>query len=294
MHQRLLPAADALDDANYAFLKYEYARQELRSEGAEVVAGAVAAMLVAVLVWAQGFILRRMRRLFNPALAAATVVAVLFGVYLVTRIAVAREDLRVAKEDAFESIHALWKARALAYDANGDETRYLLGGPRAASFEQAYKDKVQKLASTAQPDDALYSSLSVAKKVPGGYKGLFATEMRNITFPGEREAGVKMIRAFAAYDKIDGAIRAFERTGKHGEAVQLCIGLGALESNAAFDRFDQALHEVVTINHKAFDATVDSGMSALAQAAKILPIASLLIGFLALFGIRPRLREYAA
>src|SRR5262249_24478126 len=65
MHQRLLPAADALDDANYSFLKYEYARQELRSEGAEVVAGAVAALLVAVLVWAQIFLVRRMRRLFN-------------------------------------------------------------------------------------------------------------------------------------------------------------------------------------------------------------------------------------
>src|SRR5262249_46797530 len=114
MHQRMLPAADALDDANYAYLKYEYGRQELRSEGAEVVAGAVAAILVGVLVWAQVFILRRMRRLFNPALAAATAVTVIFGVYLVTRIAVAREDLRIAKQDAFESIHALWQVRALA------------------------------------------------------------------------------------------------------------------------------------------------------------------------------------
>ena len=52
--------------------------------------------------------------------------------------------------------------------------------------------------------------------------------------------------------------------------------------------------KVIAINHKEFDATVESGMSALALAARILPIASLLIGFLALLGIRPRLREYAA
>ena len=76
--------------------------------------------------------------------------------------------------------------------------------------------------------------------------------------------------------------------------MQKCIGLGADKSNAAFDRFDKALQEVVAINHKEFDATIDSGMSALALAAEILPVASLLIGFLALFGIRPRLREYAA
>jgi hypothetical protein len=290
MHQRLLPAADVLDDANYAYLKDEYARQEIRSGGAEIVAGAVAAMLVGVLVWAQVFVVRHMRRLFNPALAAATVVTALFGAYLVTRIAVAREDLRIAKQDAFESIHALWKARALAYDANGDETRYLLGGPRAAAFEQAYKDKVQKLATVAQPDDAFFN----AKKVPDRYKGLFADEMRNITFTGEREAAVKMIRAFAAYDKIDGTVRTLERTGKHADAVQLAIGLGALESNATFDRFDKALRETIDINVKQFDATVESGMAALGLAAKILPLASLLIGFLALFGIRPRIREYAA
>jgi hypothetical protein len=35
-------------------------------------------------------------------------------------------------------------------------------------------------------------------------------------------------------------------------------------------------------------------MSTLALAREILPVASLLIAFLALFGIRPRLREYAA
>jgi hypothetical protein len=294
MHQRLLPAADALDDANYTYLKDHYALQELRSAGAEVVAGAAAAALVAVLVWAQVFLMRRMRRLFNPALAVATVVAALFGVYLATRIAVARDDLRVAKEDAFESIHALWKARAVAYDANGDETRYLFGGPRAAAFEQAYKDKVNKLATVPQPDDAMLSSMTANKKVPDRYQGLFANEMRNITFRGEREAALKMIRAFAAYDKIDANIRLLERAGKHAEAVQLGIGLGALESNAAFDRFDKALREVVAINQKEFDATVESGLSALAMAAIVLPVASLLIAFLALFGIRPRLREYAA
>jgi hypothetical protein len=291
MHKTLLPAAAALDDTNYGALKREYEKQQGGSEAADVVAGLVAGALVLVLVWCQWFLLRKTRRIVNPALLAATVVAVLLGVYLVERISVAREDLRVAKEDAFESIHALWQARTLAYDANGDETRYLLAGAgRATLFEQAYKDKVQKLASIPQPDAGLLS----AKKLPATYKGYFADELRNITFAGEREAAVKMVRAFASYDSVDGQIRALERSGKHADAVQLAIGSGANESNAAFGRFDEALKEVVAINHKEFDETVDAGMSTLSVARDVLPVASLIIVFLALFGIRPRLREYAA
>lgn len=290
MHGKMLPAAAALDTANFSFLKYEYEKQMWRSEAADIVAGLVAAALVALLVWAQLFLLRRTRRIINVPLFGATLVAALFGVYLVQRINVAREDLRVAKQDAFDSIHALWQARAIAYDANGDESRYLLAGTRAAQFEQAYKDKVAKLASVPQPDETLVTS----RKPPASYKGFFADELRNITFAGEREAAQKMVRAFAAYDKIDGQIRALERSGKHAEAVQKAIGLGADESNAAFDRFDQALQAVVAINHKEFDATIDSGMSVLSTAGKILPVVTLLVAFLALFGIRPRLREYAA
>ena len=40
-------------------------------------------------------------------------------------------DLKQIIEDAFDSIHSLWQAAAIAYDANGDESRFLLGGPRA-------------------------------------------------------------------------------------------------------------------------------------------------------------------
>jgi hypothetical protein len=290
MHQRILPAASELDKANYGWLQYEYDRQQLRSEGAEVLAGILVAALVGLLAWAQYFLFRKTRRIVNPPLLVATLVTGLFGAYLVGTIATARDDLKVAKVDAFESIHAMWQARSVAYDANGDETRYLLGGGRAASFEQAYKDKVAKLTTKPQPTGSTFTF----KDVPKDYKGFFGDEMRNITFDGERDAAVKMINAFAAYDKIDGRIRAFERASKHAEAVELCIGARDDQSNAAFDRFDKALQEVVRINRKEFDATVDAGQHVLVVTGTMLPIVSLVVAFLALFGIRVRLREYAA
>jgi hypothetical protein len=290
MHNRILPAASELDKANYDHLKSEYLKQDTRSQGAEITVGLVALALALALAWAQLFLFRRTRRIVNVPLLAATLVTLGFGGYLVFTIATARDDLRVAKQDAFESIHALWQARSIAYDANGDESRYLLGGAHAASFEQAYKDKVKKLATVPQPDGAMFAF----KDPPKNYQGYFADEMRNITFAGEREAAIAMISAFAAYEKIDQKLRALERAGKHLDAVELCIGSRDDESNAAFDRFDKALQKVIAINRKEFDRTVDAGEQALVVAGAALPLACLLIGFLALFGIRPRLREYAA
>ena len=297
VHQEMLPAAAALDKVNFDSLKAEYAKQRRNSEGAEVIAGLIAAGLAFVLIRAQIFLARKMRRMFNLPLLAATVVTVVFGLYLVTRIAAAREDLRVAKEDAFDSIHALWQARAVAYDANGDESRYLFFvGPRSAAFDQAYKDKVKKLTTMPQPESFIMTALAKLRTdaVPSAYKGYFADELRNITFPGEGPAALEVVRAFAAYDKIDTKIRALELGGKHADAVDLCIGAGDGKSNAAFDRFDAALLKVIEINHTQFKDTIDTGEDALSTAAKMLPLASLLIAVLGLLGLRPRLREYAA
>jgi hypothetical protein len=291
MHTKMLPAATALDRANLAHLQSDYEAEKNSSGMAEGLSALLAGVLVFVLLWGQILLVKWTRRIFNPALVAATVVAVAFGVYLISRASMANDELKVAKEDAFDSIHALWQARAVAYDANGDETRWLLfGAARGAEFERGYKDKVQKLTTVPQPPE----SMITGRKPPDTYKGYFGDELRNITFQGEKEAALKMIRAFAAYDKVDGAMRSLEKNNRHAEAVQKGIGMGPDESGSAIEHFDKALQEVVAINHKEFDAAVDRGMSALSLAEKVLPVASLLVAFLALFGIRPRLREYAA
>jgi hypothetical protein len=289
MHQTMLPAAETLDKVNFGELKSEYDHQQLASEGAEVIAGGIAAALVGLLLWAQLFLYRRMRRILNVPLLVATGLATLFGLYLTYTIGDARHDLKVAKEDAFDSIHALWQAAAVAYDANGDESRYLLG-QRTSQFEQAYRTKVARLTTQPEPDDKLFTF----KDIPKQYQGFFADEMRNITFSGERAAAVQMVKAFAVYAKMDDHIRAAEKNARHADAVELCIGSKDDQSNAAFDRFDKALHAVIDINHKEFDTAVRTGQRALVVAGVILPLICLAVAFLALFGIRARLREYSA
>jgi hypothetical protein len=47
-----------------------------------------------------------------------------------TRLSAETAHLKVAKQDAFDSILALTQARAVSYDANADESRYLVDPAR--------------------------------------------------------------------------------------------------------------------------------------------------------------------
>jgi hypothetical protein len=283
MHTKILSAANQLDRANRGYMDDVYAHQKRASEGVEAAAIGVGGALLVALVLTQIYTFRKMRRMVNPPLAVATVLAFGFIIHLVSAFGNARTDLKIAKEDAFASIHALWKARAIAYDANGDESRYLLDRANATQLETSFDARVRDLTTVPRmknPDRA------------GKFQGLFGDELENITFPSERAAAVQMIARFADYYEIDRNMRQLERAGNHAAAVELCIGSLSNESNAAFERFDDALMKVIKINRDEFDDAIARGDAALGRAEWIDPAIVLAIVVLSWLGIRARLREY--
>jgi hypothetical protein len=227
---------------------------------------------------------RRMRRILNVPLVAATALTVAFTLMLVAKFGTAREDLRIAKDDAFASIHLLWQARATAYDANGDESRYLLDADNRRAHQSAFDRRVAIL--TSRPADRGNGTKSPT------FTGLFADELMNVTFPGELEAARDMVSGFAGYYAIDRRIRSLEAGSSHDAAVELAIGNRADESNAAFAKFDEALERVLHINKQYFDERIEEGTAGLRTAVWLDPIFAIAIAALGFFGIRPRLREY--
>jgi hypothetical protein len=293
-HAELLPAAAALDQANLAELQKGYRGQQAVRWGCLVVLVVLAAALLTALVLTQLFLARRMRRTLNPGLAAATVLAA--GFLLVTLSAVwsSGTALRLAKEDAFDSIHALWQARADAYDANGEESRWLLDRSQASAHEKAYREQVARLVKLPEGMTlpALLAEIDKGK-LPRGFEGHFATELNNITFQGERTAAVEALKRFARYVALDDEIRKLERDGKHAAAVALCLGNKPGESNWAFDQFDEALGKTIDINHHEFEAAITRGFRRLAGLEWWAAAVAVGVGVLAYLGLRPRLREYA-
>ena len=147
MDTKLIPAADTLDKANFEELERSYAQQGSASSGALLFILFFGLLTLGVLGALQVFLSRRMRRTFNPMLLGASAIAFIFLGYTTKAFLSASEHLKVAKEDAFTSMHALRQARALVYAANSDESRYLLDPEFAANHERAFFNKINKVAT---------------------------------------------------------------------------------------------------------------------------------------------------
>lgn len=290
----LLPAAEALDQTNREALNRIYNKQKF-TMGMYLFFVAISSIgLLTILVYLQIFLNRRMRRLLNPMLLLATAIAIFFIGSTFRTLFSASTQLKIAKEDAFESIHALWQVRALAYSANGDESRYLLDASMANKHEQAFATKVAKLAEI--PDVETFKRVVNTLTSGGtnvGFKGLFADALNNITFKGERKAAIATLAAFGTYLEIDQQIRQLKQSGNHDAAVALCIGNSQGQSNWAFDRFDSALDKTIVINQQAFDRAVTLGFKDTEGFEITAPIALSAIALLTLFGLLPRTKEYS-
>jgi len=294
MDATLLPAADALDQANQQVLEETYRSQSSRSFAARAFVLFAGVLSLLALAAVQLFLSDRMHRTVNPALLVATLLASILTVYAWQAMQRERSQLKIAKEDAFTSIHALWRARAVAYQANGDESRYLLDTGHAKEYEDAFLQKAHSLATlpTDRSREQVVAALQRGAHV-NDFSGYLADELNNITFAGEREAAIQSLTAWEAYLDVDAKIRQLQRQGQTRQAIELCLGNATGQSNWAFDQFDRAVLATLDINQKAFDASVDKGLSAVSALEVEALVVAIVIALLCFLGLAPRIREYA-
>ncbi|MEV0822887.1 hypothetical protein AB0I80_16560 [Nonomuraea rubra] len=243
---------------------------------AVVLAGLVA---LGCLLWLQLFLARRFRRVFGPALLAATVttlVAMLFGANALGQDA---EDLRTAKSAGFDSVLTLARARAISTSMQGDQSRYLLDKERADTYEHTYLDRSLAVMYTEAGNLSTYHTAVAGHSA--GYLGLLGPEL--VGRQGEEVAGA--YRAFQAADK---SFRDLVASGRTNEAVAERLG----PVTAAFDAYDRALTRLAGTHQQVFERSIRSGEGALDNLWRLLPFAIGAIAVLMVAGVWPRLREY--
>ncbi len=294
LERDILPQAEKLDEVNSKELEKAYGEQDKTNKVITILIILLGSVQIGILATLQVFIARRMRRTFNLPLLGASGISVLFLCYTVSSLFGAASDLKVAKEDAFDSVHALRQARALSYMANADESRYLLDVASSNIHDRAFKVKVGQIISLP-----LNTTLAdVIKLIPrtdgdvkftlGGFSGLYAKQLENVTFPGELTKTIDTLNKLDAYLQVDSQIRQLYRSGKVAEAIALCTG----KSNQLFDLYKDANQELRLINEKVFYSKIEGGNQRLNYFEIIAPIALGSVAILTLFGLRPRLNEY--
>ncbi len=302
--REILPQAEQLDRVNSQELETAYSDRSAYNGAISLFIALIGLVTIGILVLIQIFIYQRMRRILNLPLLGATAIAILFLGYTLNSFVSASTNLKVAKEDAFDSIHSLRQARALSYMANADESRYLLDTENKDKHEQAFNSKILKLVTLPQGQSlAAVIMLAAAhdnnidltprtaeqqKFQLSGFTGFYAEQLKNITFPGELAGTVDTLRKLDSYLKIDTEIRQLARSGKIAEAIALCTG----KSNDVFDKYRAANEKVRLINERAFESKINAGFNNLNN-FEIIALTSIgSIAILTLFGLRPRLAEY--
>ncbi|MEU4588399.1 hypothetical protein AB0F92_41200 [Kitasatospora aureofaciens] len=301
LRQRLLPAVDDVTRANAAVVERNYTDQRDALSGGWWTILVTGLLALAGLGLLQRVLAVRFRRLVNVPLAATTLLALAGLITALTLTSRADHQLVVAKSNSFDSVVALSRARAVAYDLNADESRYLTDPARAAAYEQSFLDKTQSFArvegaALATYDDKLAALADKHRADHGqvGFGGYLGDELRNITFPGEQDAAERVLTAFQQYQRDDRKIRELNAQGKLKEAVTFDTGTTPGQSNADFDVLSAALDDNQAINQRAFDGAVAATDDDLGATTAGLGAAALVAALaLTALGVRPRLREFA-
>jgi hypothetical protein len=299
MRTGILPQVNALTNVSASELDTGYQSGRSASATGIVIVAVTGVLLLAVLVLTQLYLFRRFRRLVNPALAAATLIAIVLVAVTAAGLSGESDHLKVAKQDAFDSIIALTQARAVSYDANADESRYLVDPLRAGQYQQSFLTKSQELADVGnvgifQYDAALAADIRAydANNSDVRFGGYLGAEFRNITFTGERAAAARTLLAYQVYERDDRALRALAKKNLTA-AVAFDIGTARGQSDWAFNQYDAALSSVIAINSDAFTSAVAAGEGGAADSDIAIYVAgAALLAGLVLVGVRPRLAEY--
>jgi len=295
----LLPAAQDLIDSNTRTLNRTYLDERGKAFGARTWVVGLGVALLAVVLLLQVYLARRFHRWINPAIVLATLIAaglVISGTMLTGDEA---EYLRATKKDAFDSILALNQARAVSYDANADESRYLVDPERADTYEKAFLTKTLQLVSlsgaTVPTFDQRFATALRAYQQDNKsieWYGYYGTEFRNITFVGERAAAEATLQKYQVYQVDDRRIRKLTTSGRLRDAIAFCTSYDPGQSNWAFDQYDKALAALIGINQHAFEGSIAGGEHRLRGWTVIPVVAGVAVLGLLLLGLRRRLAEY--
>jgi hypothetical protein len=299
LRTQLLPAAQDLTNRNAAILQRTYVTERGQALTARNWIFLIGVVVLAAVITLQVYLGRRFHRWINPAIAAATLIAAALAISGVRLASGEAQYLYVAKVEAFNSILPLDEARAVSYDANADESRYLVDPGLAAQYQQSFLTKTLELvdlqgAGIYTFDKRFAAALSAYQQNNNDIEwyGYWGDEFRNFTFAGEPAAAELSLKRFQVYERDDRIIRQLNNTGRLVAAIAFDTSYNTGASNWAFGQYDNAQVEVININLNAFNQAVKDGLHALDGWSVIPAVAGLAVLGLLLLGLRGRLAEY--
>lgn len=239
---------------------------------------------IAVLVVTQLFAMQRSRRILNPLVLGATVVAIGLLGWLVVAENRQRADLDLARERGYDAIALTSSVQSTAYDAKAAESLALIGSGSARPSFQQFETEARALSATTIDE----STAARAREGTVTGSGRLFDVLRSADDARERAAGTEALVRWQRYRDTNAAIQAaVTRNDVAGART-----IATTSSNQAFTGFNLAVESVLRDNTDEYARLLSNAQDRLrflAVAGAVLPI---LAALALVAGLQPRLREY--
>ena len=271
MRGQLLSAANRLYEVEARRLNGDYGSGVSTLTLLVVIAAACA--LLSLLLATQVYLARLTHRVFNVPIALATALVVALGVWMTVGLIREQDALGRAQRTGSDPVQVLSATRILMLRAQGDEGLALAarGGDEASLAD--FETVARRLGAAGEPA----SLLGEAARVAAGSSAAAATQ--------------RLSASFVRYRTIHRRIVALETNGRFNDAVGLAVGNPARELSLA-DALNSELARQISTAQEHFHSAAADATSALDGLWLAIPLFSLLVASLALYGVLQRLREY--
>jgi hypothetical protein len=227
------------------------------------------ALLVALAV-AQQRLRRHFHRTWNVALAAATIIVVLVGVWATVALVTQNSGVTNAQSDA-RQVSAFTDARILALRARADDELTLLTRDSDPSYQADYRSTAAALSHLLNASDTATGSAA--------------------SFDAAQTAQASA--AFESYAALHRQLRADDVAfGNLGGAVKLASGSGANQLPAVSSTLDDALSQGINGSQTTFVSAASGAGSDLNGLTWGFVVAAIVVAILVLVGFQPRIAEY--
>lgn len=302
LDEQIVPAADRLERANRDQLESIYAREQSASAllcGFTLVTGLI---LIGLLLMIQIFLWSRFRRRLSLPIFLITLCSLVVVQQLYTTLRENAVQLKVAKQDAYDSIIALLDARSDAYLANAAVSHWILTDDK--KYADIFPAKIGKIASFSGISSAEVLATASKKVAAGestqikGFEGYIADELNNIRFDGEGGAALEALQHLCEYCQIEERVRALRgeapsQAAHMEQASELALGFYPNQSQYAFSKFDDSVGHVVKINEEHFASAIGKALRKLDGLIVIVQIFAVMVLFCVFAGLRARLAEFS-
>jgi len=227
------------------------------------------ALLVALVV-AQRRLTRHFHRRWNVALAVATAIVLVVGVWAAVALATQDSGVNDAQANGSRPVSTFTDARIVALRAQADDELTLLTRDSDPSYQADYRTAAADLTRLLAPADT-------GAATPSSF---------------EADQLTKADAAFGLYTSLHRQIRAADEAGELAGAVALASGSGSHQLPAVSSRLNSTLSAGIDGSQTTFVRASSGAAADLNGLTWGVAIAAILVALLALIGFQPRIAEY--